>query len=118
MDTGAETSMPLNEKAVKFLSARHEEIMDSLLDLRDKSPEEAVIQEIESLGGVGTIGMTLELIEEMLEPQTREPSAGNAQFVVAMLQSMAIRNYLADFSKGDLKSMDLEELRDYFLDQI
>lgn len=118
METGSETPMTFNEKAAKYLRDHHEEIMTSLLDLRDRNPGNAVMQEVESLGGIGAIGMSLDVIQEMLSREIKEASASNAEFVVALLQSLAIRNYLADFSKNELTSHDLEELRDFFLDQV
>ncbi len=117
MESLSETA-PMNERAASYIAGHTEEIMDSLLDMRQSEPTNQVIQEVESLGGMGTISMSLGLIEDVVQQDKRELSARNAEFVVALLQSLAIRNYLADHSGGQLSSLDLEELRDYFLQQI
>ena len=85
--------MEFNSQVLPVLEAHQEQILEALIKLRKENPEDPLIKDIERLGGIGSLGLTLDGLQEVLKAEDHSTTKSFSNFVVAYLDTDSIQNH-------------------------
>ena len=105
----------INPEALPALRSHQDQILATLSGLRSDEPNNTLVQDVENLGGIGNLGLSLDEVLRVLE-ENAEISVSSANFVVAYLNTPTIKAHIAKQCGEKVSIADINRIRDRFMD--